>query len=535
MSRRQLLRYMAVAAATPIVLDRPWRPARAYAGVAAQAVPRNLELVTVTDTTAILTWLTAHPTETDEFGRPEPIPADTRVEMGTSPLSLEVVVDDPTPTAFHYVELTGLEPGRTYLYRASSNGIPAIPTDATLSPDNIDTSNAGVFTTLIPPSGDLLFTMCWANDLHIGEGTSGLAFGDFPPGFAADPDNPYWRFMATSAVAESKARGASLMLVAGDLTAEARPAELTQARTIFDGFGTYGQDYFITRGNHDRAHAGPEWDGCGHPVGGSHHDCLLDHFPLPDDRSTYSFDHQGVHIVSLDTNDLTTGNGDVSDEDFEWLEADLAGNGGRPTFLFGHHPIAVDSYATSLPPLPGVFLLPPDDAIRLQQVAGEHSVVGVYSGHTHRNKRSVLSASPGVPYVELGAVKEYPGGYGLVRVYEGGYMVNFHKTASPEARVWSERSRGEYFGLYPWYTLGALDDRNFVVEADFSDAARHPPAAPKPPGTDGAPGGPAAPVAPTTGGRLPATGGAGHVVGGLAAGAAAAAAAALAAKARHPD
>lgn len=522
MSRRQLLRYMAVAAATPIVIDRPWRPAKAYGAQAAQAVPRNLELVTVTDTTAILTWLTSHIVETDEFGRPAPIPADTRVEIGTSPLSLELVIDDPTPTAFHYVELTGLEPGRTYFYRASSNGLPALPTDATLSPENIDTSNAGVFTTLVPPSGALLFTMCWANDLHIGEGVSGLAFGDFPPGFAADPANPYWRFMATSAVEESKARGASLMLLAGDLTAEARPGELAEARSIFDGFGNYRQDYYVTRGNHDRAHAGPEWDGCAHPVGETHQDCLLDHFPMPEDRSSYSFDHQGVHMVALDTNDLTTGSGDIRPEQFEWLEDDLSANDGRPTFLFGHHPIALDSYATTIPPTPGMFLLPPEDALRLQQVAGEHSVVGVYSGHTHRNKRSVVSLSPGVPYVELGAVKEYPGGYGLVRVYEGGYMVNFYKTASPEARVWSERSRGEYFGLYPWYTLGSLDDRNFVVQADFSDAARAGPST-----TTTAPGeGPGAGEAATGGGSgsMPATGGDGRaVVGGLAAGATAAA------------
>ena len=60
-----------------------------------------------------------------------------------------------------------------------------------------------------------------------------------------------------------------------------------------------------------------------------------------------------------------------------------------------------------------------------------------------------------MPYFEGGAVKEYPGGYTVVRLYETGYMVNFYKTAAPECRAWSERSRGEYLGLYPYYTLGA--------------------------------------------------------------------------------
>lgn len=41
-------------------------------------------------------------------------------------------------------------------------------------------------------------------------------------------------------------------------------------------------------------------------------------------------------------------------------------------------------------------------------------------------------------------------------------MVNFWKTKDPEARAWSERSRGEYLGLYPFYTFGGFGDRNWV-------------------------------------------------------------------------
>ncbi|MDP9325539.1 MAG: hypothetical protein M3O87_03270, partial [Candidatus Dormibacteraeota bacterium] len=108
----------------------------------------------------------------------------------------------------------------------------------------------------------------------------------------------------------------------------------------------------------------------------------------------------------------------------------------------------------------------------LQQAAGTGSVVGWYAGHTHRNKRTLSAFASNVPFIELGAVKEYPGGFGLVRVFEGGYAVNFYKTKGDAARTWSERSRGEYLNLYPYYTLGSLDDRNFVIHADFSDAAR---------------------------------------------------------------
>ena len=487
----------------------------------------NLELVTVTATAATITWFTGDPTSPDEFGRPEPVPADTVFEIGTSPAALERVVERDDETPYHYVEVVGLEPGRPYFYRAISNGIVATPTQVLPEPPA-----TGAFTTLVPPPGRELFTMCWANDVHIGEMVSGLAIsngdlpgGGFPPGYAADPANPYWRFMAEAAVAESRDRGAELMLFNGDLTAEAEPVHMAEARRIFDGFGPYQEAYYVTRGNHDRAHAGPEWAGCRPAAVEGYNDCILDTF-FPDGQTFFSFDHKGVHIVGLDTNELTSGDGAIAPEQFEWLEADLAAHSGTPTFLFGHHPVSEESGLTAVPPV--VFTLNPDDAARLEGVVAEHAVVGVYSGHTHRNKRTSSPRSPGVPYIELGAVKEYPGGFGLVTVYEGGYMVNFHKTRGDESRAWSERSRGEYLGLYPYYTLGTLADRNFVVEADLSDAA---PAAPSPTTTAPPPDGTDTGTS-TDGSSLPATGpvagvatvGAAALAGGIAARRAAAAA-----------
>ncbi|WP_232839696.1 MULTISPECIES: hypothetical protein [Nocardia] len=71
-------------------------------------------------------------------------------------------------------------------------------------------------------------------------------------------------------------------------------------------------------------------------------------------------------------------------------------------------------------------------------------------------------------FLEVAAVREYPGGYSLLRVYEGGYMVNFYKTRTPAARAWSAVTRGEYFSLLPEYTLGVPGDRNHFVLRDFS-------------------------------------------------------------------
>jgi hypothetical protein len=275
--------------------------------------------------------------------------------------------------------------------------------------------------------------------------------------------------MARAAAAESKQRGATLLILNGDLTSEAEPVEVTECKDTFDAFGPYRDAYFVARGNHDRAHQGAKYAGCRPAANPDYNDCLLDAF-FPDGETRFSFDKGGVHFAALDTVDLTTGNGSLPADEAQWLEADLHAHAAQPTFIFGHHPISEEGRATTIG-APG-FSLSQQDAQQVEQlIASNPQVVGVYSGHTHRNKRTHSALAPNVAFVELGAVKEYPGGYGLVRVYEGGYMVNFYKTQADASREWSERSRGEYLNLYPYYTLGTLADRNFTVAADFSAAA----------------------------------------------------------------
>jgi 3',5'-cyclic-AMP phosphodiesterase len=73
-----------------------------------------------------------------------------------------------------------------------------------------------------------------------------------------------------------------------------------------------------------------------------------------------------------------------------------------------------------------------------------------------------------VEFLEVAATKEYAGGYPPLKVFTGGYQVNFHKTRGDLARQWSQRTRGEYFGIYPHYTLGTIGDRNHTVVRDLS-------------------------------------------------------------------
>jgi 3',5'-cyclic-AMP phosphodiesterase len=483
LTRRQLLRYTAMVAATfPVVRmarSEAWTLEGQARGVGAGlAVPMNLDLVTVTDTTAVITWFTGDPTDLDEFNRPTPVEAPGRVLIGTDPNPANwVEVGSHEPTAYHYVEVNGLVAGITYYWRAESAGL--IATGYTLD-DSFSFSAPPLFTTQLRPPGRYLGTMAWLNDLHFGESVSGLAIsndelpgGGVPPGFAVDPEHPYWRFMAQGAVAESTARGASLMLVNGDLTAEARPEELVECRSLLDTFGTIAQSrsvspgddptYFVTRGNHDRAHTG---DVC-EPFedSGTLEDCFGDTFAPSWDAGTTHFSvslgdgRAAYRFVGLDSNDGSS-TGTFHRGELDFLDQELA-KGDLTVPLF-HHPASDIGSLSQVPPGGSAGLNTDDAAEFRRRLSLRSNVVGVYAGHTHRNNRSVSSETGTVPYFEGGAVKEYPGGYTTVRLYTGGYQVNFWKTSSADARAWSERSRGEYLGLYPYYTLGGLADRNWV-------------------------------------------------------------------------
>ncbi|WSK00315.1 metallophosphoesterase [Streptomyces sp. NBC_01320] len=164
------------------------------------------------------------------------------------------------------MELRDLEPGQTYYYQARSNGKLASPTPFTLVNGNaVGTDGTGLgttgtfsFTTPEPPSGRFLFSIALCNDLHMGETQAGLVGGS-PQyiGITQAPGlPPYPEVMLESLVDDVKAAGARYLLAAGDISAEALPVDLSRAGRLLTRFGDYRQDYFVMRGNHDRAHIG---------------------------------------------------------------------------------------------------------------------------------------------------------------------------------------------------------------------------------------------------------------------------------------
>lgn len=402
------------------------------------ASPPDAELVTVTPTSFVATWTTA-------------APADSTVCVDDRPC-----VSQGTPTRFHRVEVTGLAPGTRYRYVLKSAGVAQDPS----------ATNPGTFTTLVRPPGKHLFDFAIVSDVHIGEGCSGTAVtapqpvGSVPPCFQALPgEPPYADAMASAAVAELNGAGIRLTIINADNTSRGDYEQVERFKQIWEGLDG---EWRVARGAHDRAGQSSGETRCGPDK-----DCfrtLL--FPdRPSGRIYESFDFGGYRFIGLDSAKPGDGSGDLTDPaQMAFLEKDLesARKTGRKTFVYFHHPVSEYANLTSFPPL--IFGVRTDQGRRqfLDLMAKYPNVVGVFNAHTHRNYVS-YEPTTGVelPFIENGPTKEYPGGYSVIRVYEGGYMRNFNRLRCEQCLSWISRTRDEYAGLYPGYTLGTLSSRNF--------------------------------------------------------------------------
>ncbi len=479
-TRRDFLRWSGVAAASPL-----FAKSGMLSGVALtpkhrdDVTPVNLELVTLTEDRAIITWYTGLTGTDDGLGRMQPAPADGEVYWGTSPTRLHRVAGDlRRNTPYHYVELRGLEPGQTYYYQARSNGKLVPPTPFTLISGNaVGTSDFGLttggpysFTAPKPPPGRFLFSMVLCNDLHMGETNAGLVGGLPFVGIQQEPGlPPYPEVMLEALVHDASALDAQFLLAAGDISAEAVPVDLSKAGQLLTDFGKYKRDFFVTRGNHDRAHAGTAYATCtaGEWQG---NDCFHDHF-FPRGKATYfTRELQGLRVIGIDTYDKPGNGGDegaLSPDQFAWFREQLARDKHQPTIVFGHHPLIVQNSA--FPITAGSMLNQTQATTILGDYAKMPGLFLHHAGHTHRNKRTVSPIAPKVLHQEIAAGKEYPGGFSLLRIHSGGYALNFYKTRSDLARRWSERSRQEIGGFWPQFALGSsVSDRNVVVNHDLS-------------------------------------------------------------------
>ncbi len=304
-----------------------------------------------------------------------------------------------------------------------------------LAPDTEYVLSGVTVRTLPRPPGERLATVATVNDLHLGETVCGLLSGvNLGPALSVEPgEPPYPETMSRAAAAEIAAAGVDAVVAKGDLTARGAPAEL---ESFLDCYAAVADRLHYVRGNHDVA--GPEAF-----AGPAFAEVVL----------------RGVVLALLDTSIPREPAGAVSDDQLDWLD-ELGARSDRPVLVFGHHP--PDASHPGAPDRQ--FGLSPASAARLLEVVARRpALAGYFAGHTHRNQVRRYPATGEVPWVEVAAVKDFPGGWAEYRVYEGGILQIFRRISSPAALDWSERTRAMFGGLYPAYAFGTLSDRCFPI------------------------------------------------------------------------
>ena len=295
------------------------------------------------------------------------------------------------------------------------------------------------FATLARPSGQLQSRFATVNDVHFGEteagrvGTSALGpIMRVPPGAA-----PYPEVMNGAAVAElieaDNVTPWAAVVAKGDLTSEGTDEEFAAFERCYRT--PFGERLFAVRGNHDcitgqTRYAGDQW-----------------------------IELDGLAIGLLDTALPGHSRGDLDSEQLDWLDT-LAEESTNPVVVMGHHPQRLGPESED----PG-FSLTAESSAALDEVFERRPSIAAYmAGHTHRHR--VRRAGGGIPSIEVGCVKDFPGTWAEYQVYDGGILQIAHRLSSPAALAWSERCRGLYadFGLdYTAYALGRLDERCLLI------------------------------------------------------------------------
>ncbi len=324
----------------------------------------------------------------------------------------------------HLVTFDGLEPATDFAIEIEGHA----PTEQL----------PAVIRTLDRPTGARLATFATVNDVHFGETVCGMIHtipeADLGPWVRAQPgEEPYPVTMNRAAVAEIDHLGPEVVLAKGDLTCVGSEEEYS---AFLDTYGRFGDALRHVRGNHD---------------------AMLDP-TMALEGAPYAVEVGNATLAVLDTVRPTEAGGQITRDQLAWLETAAHATSG-PVFVFGHHQIW-DLRATDRPP--DYFGVDPDSSEAFAAVVGRcPNIVGYFAGHTHRNRIRRFAESRDVPFVEIGAVKEYMGVWAEYQLYEGGYTQLVHRVSSVAALDWAERTRYLYGGIYPEYSRGRLDHRCF--------------------------------------------------------------------------
>ena len=380
-------------------------------GGTSPAIISNEELCTIGSDHAVVTWVTSRP-----------CPRVT-VRIGEDPTRLAgvTVMSD---SEYHSVELTGLQPATRYWYQVESAGA---------------RGSLSCFQTLPAPEGKYLFSFGIITDAHV---SAEHTFND-PNRLFLGKLSEHADVLLTQAILDAQERKVDLVVFTGDLTDTGDRSQYLQVRDeVLPSLGR--TPYLLCIGNHDKFTR----------YGGVGERGFYEYLAVRE-RGYQSTGFKGYNFVLLDACLENDNLGYLDAAQLEWLEGTLRESGGRPAFVFLHHPAnGFDLWFG---------LRNGQDLTRL--IGRFPCVQGVFCGHMHRAKITTDRPDKGdLPYVEVPATVQYPCAYAVVRVYEKGYEYNSYKVSRLDL---SELSRDRFIlksggqAVFTWYSLGGLGDRCF--------------------------------------------------------------------------
>jgi 3',5'-cyclic-AMP phosphodiesterase len=288
--------------------------------------------------------------------------------------------------------------------------------------------------------GEAVFRFATISDMHVGERFVGPARRLRDPRPRPDQLDPYPIRCAAAALAEAQAWGAELLVVKGDLTYAARPAE---ASSVADALASARVPIQAILGNHD-------------VYGRADVSAVLAERGIPAHRDAYGMDVPGLRLVFGHTPVPGLHGGRLGGNQARDL-AHLAGEAAGPVVLVVHHPPRRLPVQTYYPPS----ISWRDSNRLLSAVSAGNPATLVLAGHTHRNR---LYRSHGVLVSEVGATKDYPGQWAGYTVYERGVRQVVRRITRPDVIAWTEMTKRVALGVWGWWSPGRLSDRCWVLE-----------------------------------------------------------------------
>lgn len=436
MSRNSLLRVFRSAAALVCLSTLSY---------AAAPVISYVEVVSITDTGAVITW------RTDSV-------SSSSVLYGITGLTNTFSTAD-ADTRYHSLKLTGLANNTRYYYKVRS-----------ANADGTTDSSQGSFTTLQTPDGTYLFSFATFTDLQYAKGK-------------ADVKSPRGRPYSSSEailnalVSDINSHSPSFTIMKGDVAEASSPGygdqvlsdEIPKFNTLTGNtVSGFTNKYFAVPGNHDKqnSYAGGNWVSRNMGLLVPEKIAVS---PTTDSDFNYSFDYGNYHFIMLDSTRSSTPYG--GHVDTSWLTSDLDSNPTKKTFIFMHHP-AGD--VTSTPPSEEIFGVTIsewqiDNISTFQSIikSRRSQIAAVFIGHVHDNHYFASDeATGGVPFVRTASPIQFPMGYNIYKVYSGGFMQTFYKLSNTQLTEYGrdQIATGEGQSNDHWmqFWMGSDSSRNFT-------------------------------------------------------------------------